>query len=549
MSRDERLGTTAGIAGMTREQLLRGAAAGALGASALWALAGCGGSDGGTATGAASTSAGAGGTPRRGGRLRVGVSSGSTLDIIDGQSVISYADTPRRLATFEGLSYFDESFRPKLALAEEIEATSASQWTIRLIDGVEFHNGKTLTADDLIYSIRRTLNPKAGALGFKGLSAIDPKRIQKLDARTVRLQLSAPDSNLLDALSQHFQGVVPEGYSPNGQSKGPLRFVGTGPYKVKSFTPGQQSVHVRNENYWRDGEPYLDEIVIIDLADPTARANALMGGQVDMINQVPFAQVEQIKASSGLAIYETENGAFQPFYMRVDKAPFSDVRVRQALKLIPNRQQVITQALGGHGRVANDIPGLLDPAYTGDTLPQREQDIEQAKSLLAAAGHADLQVELTTTNAYPGVQEAAQVFAENAKAAGVSVKLTTVGADRLYGDNFLKWSFMQDSFPTRNYLAQAAISLLPSSSLNSSHFDNPRFNALYDEARKTIDETKRNEVIAEMQKIEYDEGGTLILAWNNWISAYSDKVRGLKPDPGQVDLNMYGHGFRSLWLS
>jgi peptide/nickel transport system substrate-binding protein len=129
---------------------------------------------------------------------------------------------------------------------------------------------------------------------------MDIAGMKKLDQYTVRLPLKTPDSTVPQTLGSYTFAVVPTGYQayPHAQ-------VGTGAYKLKSFTPGQQSVHVRNPNYWRSGQPYFDQVVIIDFPDDTARVNALLGGQVDAITDVPPAQVAVVNGHSGTKVLES----------------------------------------------------------------------------------------------------------------------------------------------------------------------------------------------------------------------------------------------------
>ena len=207
-------------------------------------------------------------------------------------------------------------------LAEEVDSSVPGQVDVRLRSGIEFHNGKTLTADDVIYSIKRILNPKEGLFGAAGLASIDPNKLTKMDANTVRIVLKQPDSTIPDQLGQYFNGIVPVGY----ERKGALKWVGTGPYKVQSFTPGQQSVAVRNENYWRpasDG-PWFDQVTVTDFADPAAQVNALLAGQVDAITDIPFAQIDTAKAQ-GIQILEGNGGGWLPLCMAIDLDPFTDV--------------------------------------------------------------------------------------------------------------------------------------------------------------------------------------------------------------------------------
>ena len=170
---------------------------------------------------------------------------------------------------------------------------------------------------------------------------------------------------LLEAFAQYFQGVVPKGYQPTAVGKGPLQYIGTGPFKVKSFSPGRESVHVKNENYWISGQPYFDQVRIINFPSDAAKVNALLSGQIDAMADVPFAQVRVVRGR-GKKILVSPTGAWTPLCMRVDVAPFTDVRVRRAFRLLINRPQVVQQGLSGYGFVGNDIYSPFDPAYAGD---------------------------------------------------------------------------------------------------------------------------------------------------------------------------------------
>jgi peptide/nickel transport system substrate-binding protein len=531
-------------AGLTREELLRRAAAGGAALVAGGALAGA-------ATGAPAAPA-----IKRGGVFRLGIAGAGAQDFIDGQHIVAKSDIARLVATFEGLAYFNEQYKPTLdGLAEELEAEKANQWLIRVRSGIEFHNGKTLTADDVIYSIRRTLNPKLGLFGRGGFSAVDPNNIRKLDNRTVRLFLKEPDVTLIDSFCQYFQGIVPVNYSPNGlgtRTGNALRFVGTGPYKVKTFIRGRQSIHVRNENYWRTGQPYFDEVRIINFPDDTARVNALLSGQVDAIVDLPYAQIPVARRRGNLKILESPTGAWNPISMRLDTAPFNDVRVRRAMRLLANRQQMVQQALAGHGRVANDLYSPFDLCYAGDEFPQRRYDPEQARSLLKQAGQEGLTVDLQTTAADTGMVEIAQILAQNAKAAGVTINVKNLDGGTFYGDQYLQWPFATDYWGTRNYLAQVSAGSLKESPFNESHWDSyqnyDRFVALYKQAKGSVDLKKRCELIKEMQRMEYNDGGHIIVYFKNLTDAYSNKVGGFKVDRGTLNLNKYGNGFRTIYF-
>lgn len=529
----------AAAAGLSREAFLRRAIAG--GGAVLLA-----GNLGGVARAAVDAS------PKRGGTFRVGVSGGSAKDFIDGQNIVTRPDQARIVTGWETLVVFDSQFKLRFdGLAEEIVSNKrADQWTIRVRKGIEFHNGKTLSADDVKYSLQRLVNKKLGLFGGAALSSVDPRQIQKLDKRTVRLHLKQRDGTILDALGQYVAGIVPVGYSPNavGQAK---PNVGTGPYKVQSFNPGQQSVHVRNPNYWRSGQPYFDKVVVIDFPDDTARVNALLGGQVDAITDVPPAQVAVVNGHAGTKVLESPSAAWTPICMRVDAEPFTDVRVRQAMRLIANRPQMVAQALSGHGHIGNDLYGIFDEAFD-DSLPQRHQDIDKAKSLLKAAGKSGLTVDLQSTNGALGMNEGAQVFAQQAKAAGVTVNVKILDSGPFYGPQYLKWTFSTDFWGSRNYLSQVAAGSLPSSPYNETHWPDSadrKFLALYNQAKVNPNRKKRTEIMHEMQKMEYLNGGYIIWGFSTLLDGYSSKVSGLKTgDKGVLPLNAFGHGYRTIWF-
>jgi peptide/nickel transport system substrate-binding protein len=513
-------------------------------------LAGCGGGSTSSNTGGGTGSTG---TPKPGGTFRLGVTGGGSKDIIDGQSIITKPDQARLVAGFETLLVYDSQYRLPSAggnqtgLAKEVTQDKPDQWTITLQDGVEFHNGKTLSADDVIYSLQRILNPKEGLFGGAGLGSIDPNNIEKMDNLTVRLHLKGPDSTIADQLGQYYNGIVPVGYSRTG----PLKHVGTGPFTVVSFTPGQQSVHKKNPNYWRTGQPYFDQVTITDFGDPTAQVNALLAGQIDAMTDIPFAQIEVAKQQGGLSILEGQGGGWLPLCMAVDMPPFDDVRVRQAMRLIVDRNAMLEQVLSGHGRVANDLYSPFDPAYDS-SLQQREPDIEQAKSLLKAAGHDGLTVDLHTTDGAAGMVDSANVFAQQAKAAGVTINVHN--DPNYYGSQYLKLAFSVDFWGTRNYLPQVANGSLPTAPYNECHWPPKSGNgsdyvSLYQQALAEVDASKRADIIHTMQSEEYNYGGYIIPFFNNLVDAYSSKVQGFEQNRGTLNLDSFGHGYRTIYFT
>ena len=408
----------------------------------------------------------------------------------------------------------------EMMVAESIEAEhgKADSWVVKIRPGIEFHNGKTVTAEDVIFSLQRILDAKTPKVGAASIGYVDIKNVKKLSKSSLRIPLKFPNATFLDDIGQYFNAIVPIGYDP-------AKPVGTGAFMFESFTAGQQSVFKKFPNYWQTGKPYVDGLTILDFADDTARVNALLGGQVEAVDNLPTGQITQVQGNSSLKALISHTGQWQPFTMRVDQAPFNDPRVRQAMRLIVNRPQMVAQVLSGQGRVANDLYAPFDPAFDS-SLPQRHQDLAQAKSLLKAAGHAGMTVQLVTAPVFQGVVQAAEVFAQQAAGAGVTVQLRKLDSSTFYGSQYLKYPFSQDFWATREYLPQVAQGSLPKSPFNETHWADPTFDKLIDQARGTLDATKRTQLLQEAQKIEYETGGYIIPYFSNQIDAYSTKLGG-----------------------
>ncbi|HTU28680.1 MAG TPA: ABC transporter substrate-binding protein [Solirubrobacteraceae bacterium] len=525
--------------GLTRRDLLRSAAAGgvALGAGGL--LSGCAGVQPGTGAikGSPQTVAA---KLRRGGSMLVGATGGGSTDTIDAHVPVSDPDIMRVWNLYEALAVRSPDFSTiDYLVAESIEPEhgDAASWIITLRHGIEFHNGKTVAPEDVIFSLQRIIDPKDPKTGASSIGYIDLNGLKQVGPRQLRVPLKYPNAAFVDEIGQYFNAIVPVGYDPK-------KPVGTGPFMFESFTPGAQSVFKRFPNYWDHPKPWVDELTIIDFTDDTARVNALLGGQVQAIDNLPTAQIGEVKGYGGYDVLISETGSWQPFTMRVDQAPFSDTRVRQAMRLIADRPQLVLQVLSGQGRIANDLYSPFDPAYDS-SLPQRHQDIEKAKFLLKQAGHEGLRVQLTTSPVFQGVVQAAEVFAQQATAAGVTVKLNQVNTTIFYGSNYLKWPFAQDFWATREYLPQVAQGSVPSAPFNECHWaqagttDAAMFVKLINEATRTLDTPKRIELLHDAQRLEYENGGYIIPYFSNQIDAYTSKMGGFAEAKSGFPLGNY----------
>ncbi len=358
---------------LSRRQLLKysGLAAGATLGSSM--LAACGGDDGGDGGGG-----GGGGEQGSGGQLIHGATGGGSKDTLDPHAPVTNPDIARVSNLFEPLLFWNNNYELEPAIAESIEGSSdATTWTIKIRPGVTFHNGKTVTAEDAWFSIQRVADPKAPLSAGGQLSQIiDFQSTKVVDETTLELALNTPYAILDSLLAEYTLGIIPTDFDIANP-------VGTGAFMFESFEPGKTSTFKKYADYWGTAA-FVDELVIQDFSDDSAKVNALQAGQIQTVDNLPYNLIDTIKGAGG-GVLVSETGAWVPFTMRVDVAPFDDVRVRQAMRLIVDRQQMIDQTLSGYGSLGNDMYAPLDVAYASD-LPQREQDIDQAKSLLAEAG-------------------------------------------------------------------------------------------------------------------------------------------------------------------
>jgi peptide/nickel transport system substrate-binding protein len=525
--------------GLSRRQLLEraaalGIAAGAGGAFAPLSRAGL------TAVTAA---------PKRGGTLRVGGAGGApSVDTLEpsaegGAEALSLA---YRFNVFSRLGDNDPlgSGTFKLQLAESMEPNAkADVWLVKLKQGVVWHDGSPFSADDVIYSLHRMLDPKSKLdTAAKSISMVDPKGIKKINDHTIQIRLTQPWYDLPGALGQRWINVVKNGArAPWTQANA----IGTGPFKLKEWRPGTKYTYVRNPDYFESGRPYLDGIEHIALTDPVARLNALVSGQVDAISDLSPTQVAVLK-KAGLNVLISKGGGFSPICMNTMAAPFNDVRVRQAMKLLVDRKLVLSSTLQGYGVIGNDLFGLGDPMYASD-LTQRQYDPDRARSLLKAAGQLDTVFPLYTSSVISDFVPAALSFQASAKKAGVNIKVVRAPADTYWDNTFGKHSFDQDTWGYRPLLAQWVQSFVVWDKVET-NWKTPsgrKAKALFVKVAATIDPAKRKALAHEAQKLLWDDGGQIIPYHKSYIDGYRKNVHGVVSSPfgGLNSLH-----FRDFWM-
>jgi peptide/nickel transport system substrate-binding protein len=497
------------------------------------ALAACSGGDsGGTATGAET---GAEAAPKKGGSFRVAVAGGGAAgtESLNPNQPLAEIDFARYKALFEQLTTQGPDGSLVNQLADEYSPNAdGTVWKIKLRPGTTWHDGSPFTPDDIIYSFRYMLDPKTASEGASDLTGlIDPNGMRALDATTLELSLLQPSAILDTTLSSRSIWIFKDGTTSFDKP------VGTGPWKFVEWTPGERSLFVRNDEYPVHGGPYLEELELITINDQQARVNALVAGEIDALAELAPALVGTIEANSDLRLleYSEAGGRVSCQAMNVQAEPFTDPKVRQAFRLMVDRQQIIDTALLGYGALGNDLHGRGGPEYAAD-IPQREYDPEQAQALLKSAGKEGLTVQMLTSDVSPAQLESSTLMAEQAKKIGVTITLEKIPADQFYsGGRWLKEAFTTGLWAFRSLDAYMAASYSSKAPLNETHWQRPDFDKLWSETRATLDPAARTEKWYELQEILWNEGGYIIWGYNSVLDAYSSKVNGL-----------YGGGVRPL---
>lgn len=461
-------------------------------------------------------------TPKRGGTFRVGMTGGSTAESLDpatyGTGIINAFMVG---AIGNCLTEIDHNGAVIPELAESWEASSkADAWTFRLRQDVTFHNGKTLTADDVIASINHHRGEDSKSAGRPLLKAVTD--IRKVDNRTVVFELESGNADFPYVVSEYFFFIFPSKDGRCDWKSG----IATGGYKLTEFEPGVRYVGERYPDYWKEGRAHFDRVEQLPLGDQTARTNALITGEVDCIGAVDPSIVRLLKQKPGINVSAITGTQHYTMPMFTDVAPFDDVNVRLALKYAINRKQLVKILLSGYGRVGNDSPITPANRYFNTEMEQRAYDPDKARYHLKQAGLNSLSVKLHAADAaFPKAVDSAVLFSESAAKAGIEIKVVREPNDGYWSNVWLKKSFCTcfwSGRPTEDLMFTTAYAA--DSPWNDAHWKNKRFNDLLVEARTELDSNRRREMYWEMQKIVRDDGGTIIPVYAQYIFASRNNV-------------------------
>lgn len=477
-------------------------------------------------------------TKKRGGTIKVAF-VGSPVKL-DPHVAAGSEEWAMLRSVYDNLVWSDHTLTPRPELAESWSSTpDAKEWTFNLRKGVKFHHGRELDADDVVFTFQRIFNPATASPARSVFSMVE--KVEKVDTLIVKFVLKSPFAEFAQLVGGSFQAKI----APRDVADLNKNPTGTGPFKLTEFVPGDHVTLVRNDNYWKSGEPYLDSVRIVYLPEEAAHVAGMMTGDLDM-TWWPSAEVLPIyQANKDITVSIAQSYGYQPIVMRVDQPPFDKPEVRRAFRLICNRDALKKIAVGNLDvPVSNDHP---IPPFSNMYVEQKPlgQDLETAKKLLADAGYKDgMDLEMMTWTGRAGLVQAALGFQDMAKKANVNIRVNTVPADIFLSKYWLKHNFFITNWNGRTTLYEMlALAYQSDAQWNESHWKSTRMDELIESVRREQDEAKRKAVFAEVQKL-FDENSPTIIAYHRpSVTAYRKHLRDFVPHPsGWLD-------FRTAWLA
>jgi peptide/nickel transport system substrate-binding protein len=420
---------------------------------------------------------------------------------------------------------------PARSLAEKWETSADGlTWTFTLREGVKFHNGETLTSQDVKATFDRLRDEQIGAATVALYSNIVD--ITAPDDRTIVFTLEKMNPDFLLDLGDYHATVTWSGI------KDPkTEFIGTGPFMIDQYLPEDRLVFKRNPSYWmKDAEgnqlPYLDGMEFIFMAEPSAQVEALRGGQVDYLIYLPSEFVKTLKEDPNIQVLEKPSNTSFVVRMRSDKKPFDDVRVRQAFKAATDRAAILAAAFEGLGVTGRDTP--IGPGYDDFYLdaPEPVRDVEKAKQLLAEAGYPDgLDITFTAQQISP-VPAMATILKEQWAEAGINAEIQLVPSDVYYGaDNlWLEADLAITDWGSRAYpQPYLDLAYICNAKWHETKWCDEEMDKLAAQAAVEMDRGKRAELYKQIQQIFIDRGPVIIPFFANNLWGANAKLKGLVP--------------------
>ncbi len=463
-------------------------------------------------------------TPKKGGKFRSGVGHGSTTDSLDPATYENGFATTLGYVYGNHLTEVSNEGNLIPELAESWDAADDGKtWIFKLRQGVEFHNGRTLKADDVVASINhhRGEDSKSAAKGI--LTSVTD--VKKDGDNTVVFELDAANADFPYIVSDYHLVILQGSEGKVDATSG----VGTGGYIIDKFEPGVRVNAKRNPNYFKEGAAHFDEFEMLALIDTTARQNALMNDDVDAIDRVDPKTVSLLARAPNVDILENTGTLHYTFPMRLDTPPFDNYDLRMALKLSLKRQEMVDKILLGHGALGNDHPISTANRFHAADLPQREFDPEKAAHHYKKSGHSGAIPLSAADAAFAGAVDAAQLIAASAKEAGIDVEIVREPKDGYWSNVWNKKGWCACYWggrPTEDWMFSSAY--VDSTEWNDTAWKTTdgakKFNQIVLQARGELDEAKRRKMYFEAQQLIHDDGGAIVPMFANYIMGLNKRV-------------------------
>ena len=480
------------------------------------------------------------GAPKSGGSLTVAIFADHVT--LDPAIVIADPDIIIQQATYDNLLMIQEDLTVKPELAVSWEPNEdLSSYTFNLRRGVKFHNGKDFKAEDVLFTFNRLMDPILDSPVRQTFSST-VEDIVVVDDYTIRFDLVGPNSFFIPSFSLFQARVLPSNVDV---SRLTLEEFGSGPFKIVEHLPGERTTMERNEDYWEEGIPYLDELVIQLIPEPATRAEALKSGDVDLVYDLETQSIAGLEGHADTVVIENTSFSWIGLPMRFDRPPFDDIRVRKAFQLATDRESINQAAYLGRGSIAYDHPiHPSHPLFSSQCTPP-EYNPEAAKALLAEAGYPDgIDVTLYTADVFAGSIELAVAFKESAEPAGIRVDVNRASSDGFWDVVWTHEPFTVVYWNGRPTPDQALTQQnLSSAAWNAPRYNNPKFDELLIRARgEQPDQQKAT--YAEIQCLLIDDVARISVAFRPSFYGARTNVRGAIPHP----LGVNGVKFQDAWL-
>jgi peptide/nickel transport system substrate-binding protein len=467
---------------------------------------------------------------QRGGTLQVASAALFPKDQLDPVKMINFGEQMVGGTLYEGLLTYDFTYVPKPMLAESwTHNKNFTQWTFHLRKGVKYHNGQPFTANDVAWTLKRLLDPKSGSsINARLLTTMTPKSIKIVDDHTIQLNLKAPDSDLLQPLGVYGAYILPAGTTD-------FKGVGTGPFKLKEWQPGTAWSVVRNEDYWAKGQPLLDGVNGVSIPEASTKAQAVIAGQSD-ITDVDYDLVPLIKGAGSKINVNVAKGV-ELFNVTMDPTakPFTDNRVRMAMKVGLDRARLIKVAYAGYGTMAIDSPTPVnDKLFFPSALASRmKPDVKASKKLLNEAGYPNgLDLTLITSSEAP-LAKFSLAFADALDGSGFNIKVQNHPLATYWDQIWMHNKFCVSDWTRRNPIEAMSVMLASGSSQNEAKFHSKPLDSLLAKALRTGG-AQQQSVVKQALTLVANNSGEVIPAYRDFIWVSKKRVSGLSFTPNAL---------------